>query len=99
MGGYVSIAREAGAQFKTGHGVAGVAKSQVVAVETPIEKYVEIKADLTNTNNVFVGLNNVLTTTGYMLDAGELIRIPIDDLSKVWVIGGAAAQGYSWIAI
>jgi hypothetical protein len=99
MGGYVSIAREAAAGFLTGHGVAGVAKSQVATVQTPIEKYVEIKADLTNTNNVYVGVSNVLTTTGYMLDAGELIRIPVDDLSKVWVIGGAAAQGFSWIAI
>jgi hypothetical protein len=99
MGGYVSIAREAAAGFLTGHGVAGVAKTQVVAVATPLQKYVEIKADLTNTNNVYVGVSNVLTTTGYMLDAGELIRIPVDDMSKVWVIGGAAAQGYSWLAV
>jgi len=99
MGGFVSIARESSDHFTTGHGVAGAAKSQVATAEMLVDKYVEIKADLANTNNVYVGIANVTTVIGYCLDAGELIRIPIDDLSKVWVIGGAAAQGYSWLAV
>lgn len=100
MGGYVSIAKEAASEFKTGHGVVGAAKAAVATAETLLIRYVVIKADLGNTNNVYVGGSNVLTTTGFMLDAGEATPpIHIDDLSKVWVIGGAASQGYSWLAI
>ncbi len=100
MPGYVSIANEAVNEFKTGHGIAGAAKAAVATAETPLMKYVIIKADLGNSNNVYVGGPNVLTTTGFMLDAGEVTPpIHIDDLSKVWVIGGAASQGYSWLAI
>lgn len=100
MGGYVSIAREASEEFATGHGTVGTTPVvQLATVETLIKKYVEVKADLTNANNVYVGINTVSTTTGFLLDAGESVRIPIDDLSKVYVVADAAAQGFSWLAI
>jgi len=100
MGGYVSIANEAASEFKTGHGTVGTTPVvALITVETPVKKYVEVKADLTNTNNIFVGINTVSTTTGFLLDAGESVRIPIDDLSKVYVVADAAAQGFSWLAV
>jgi hypothetical protein len=99
MGGYVSIARESVEGFLTGHGTIGATKAAITIVITPVLKYVEIKADLTNTNNVFVGGLNVTTTTGYFLDAGEMVRIPINNLDKVWVVADAAAQGYSWLVV
>jgi hypothetical protein len=49
---------------------------------------------------VYVGHGNgVSTTNGFQLDAGERVEIPIDSLDKVWVVGGAASQGYSWLVI
>ncbi len=99
MAGYVSIAKESSENFATGHGSVGATKAALIAGETPLQKFVEIKADLTNANNVFVGINTVTTSTGFLLDAGESVKIPIDDMSKVWVVGGAASQGFSWLAV
>lgn len=100
MGGYVSIANEAASEFSHGHGTVGAAKAALASAETPLKRYVIIKADLGNSNNVFVGGPTVTTSTGFMLDAGESTPpIHIDDLSKVYVIGDAASQGYSWLAI
>jgi hypothetical protein len=100
MGGYVNIAKEAGEEFQNGHGTIGAAKAALVSAENLINKYVIIKADLTNTNNVFVGTSTVTAVNGFMLDAGEVTPpIPIDDLSKVYIIGDAASQGYSWLAV
>jgi hypothetical protein len=99
MAGYVSIAKESVESFKVGQGSVGAAKAAITTANTPALKYVEIKADLTNTNNVFVGDLNVTTANGYFLDAGEMVRIPIDNLDKIWVIADAAAQGFSWLVV
>ncbi len=100
MGGYMSIAKEAVSEFATGHGTVGAAVAALTTAAIPLLKYVIIKADLTNTNNVFVGGPGVSATTGFMLDAGEATPpIHIDNLSKVYVIGGAAGQGFSWLAV
>ena len=91
--------RESVEEFKAGHGTVGVS-SQVLANPQDVVKYVVIKADLTNTNDVFVGGSGVATSNGFRLDAGEATPpIHIDDLGKVYVVGGAAAQGYSWLAV
>jgi len=100
--GYVNIGREAAEEFQVGQGSVGAASQPlaVVGASRSVLKYVIIKADFTNTNDVFVGTSGVTTTTGFRLDAGEATPpIPIDELSKVHVIGGAALQGYSWLAI
>jgi hypothetical protein len=86
-------------EFKSGHGTVGTT-AQVLGNSQLVTKYVVIKADLTNTNNVFVGPSGVTATTGFLLDAGESTPpIQIDDVGKVFVIGDAAAQGYSWMAV
>ena len=36
---------------------------------------------------------------GYPLDAGEEVKIPIDDPSKIYVIGSADNQGVKWFAV
>jgi hypothetical protein len=100
--GYINIGREALEEFQVGQGTVGAASAVLVAANLakPILKYVIIKADLTNTDDVFVGTASVTASTGFRLDAGEVTPpIHIDDLSKVYVIGGAASQGYSWLAV
>lgn len=100
MAGYVNIGKEVVAEFQNGHGVVGATKAALASAESLINKFVVIKADLTNTNNVYVGTNTVTTSNGFLLDAGEATPpIPIDDLNKVYVVGGAASQGYSWLAL
>lgn len=84
-------------EFKAGHGTVD---------DTPIKagltlhamKHVKIKADLDNSDNVYVGHDqNVSASNGYPLDAGEEVDVPVDSLDKVWVVGGAADQGYGWL--
>lgn len=89
-------------EFQFGHGVVGTAAQQITELSFRAKKYVKVKADLTNGNNVYVGGSTVANTgdtQGYTLDAGEEVEIPIDYANKVWVIGGAADQGYSWLVI
>jgi hypothetical protein len=67
-------------EFHTGHGVVGGAAAQVSTLAFHAGRKVEIKADLGNSDNVYVGTSiNVTTGTGYQLDAGERVEIPIDD--------------------
>jgi hypothetical protein len=94
----MDIQKEAVEEFFSGHGVVGTA-SQVAGIERRCVKGVWIKADLANGNNVYVGHAESVGANGIVLDAGEDVFIPIDSLDKVWVYGGAASQGYSYIAV
>lgn len=96
----MDIQVESVAEFKTGHGTVGTSAAQVSDLAFRATKYVKIKADLGNTDNVFIGHDaSVTASTGYFLDAGEEVEIPIDSLDKVWIIADAADQGYSWLVI
>ena len=95
----MNIGRESVEEFRAGQGTVGAA-SQALGNSQDVVKYVIVKADLANTNDVFVGTDTVSVTNGFRLDAGEVTPpIHIDDVAKVCVIGGAASQGYSWLAV
>ena len=87
-------------EFKSGHGTIGTTAAQAGPAFAAV-KGIKIKADLSNSNNVYVGhsenVENTGDAQGYQLDAGEEVTIEIDSLDKVWVIGGAADQGYSYL--
>jgi hypothetical protein len=86
-------------EFKAGHGTIGTTAARA-GVGIPVALKVIIKADLANGNNIYVGHDSSVSgTNGFTLDAGEFVEIEIDSLDKIWVVGGAADQGYSWIAI
>jgi hypothetical protein len=86
-------------EFKTGHGTVG-GTAAVAGPAFRCIKGVTIKADLANGNNVYVGHDNSLSASnGFVLDAGEEVFIEVDSLASVWVFGGAADQGYSYVAI
>jgi len=96
----MDIQRVSVQEFKAGHGSVGTTAQKASTLALRAVKGVKIKADLGNTDNVYVGHDtNVTSSNGYQLDAGEEVTVEIDSLDKVWVIGGAAAQGYSWLAI
>jgi hypothetical protein len=85
-------------EFKAGHGTVGGTAAQA-GPAFPCLKGVKIKADLTNGNNVYVSHAEAVGASGFLLDAGEEVFIEVDSLDKVWVFGGAADQGYSYVAI
>jgi len=68
-------------------------------LETPLQNGVRVKADAGNGDNIYIGDSDTVSTTdGFPLDAGEEVFIPIDELGKVWVIGGAIDQDFHIIA-
>jgi hypothetical protein len=94
----MDIQKEAVEEFFSGHAVIG-STAVKAGIQRRCVKGVYLKADLGNTDNVYVGHAESVAAGGFLLDAGEEVFIPIDSLDKVWVYGGAASQGYSFIAI
>lgn len=72
---------------------------QLTDLSVPVRKYVLVKANAANTGDVYVGRAGVSASNGYPLDAGEEVKIPIDDPSKIYVIGSADNQGVKWLAV
>lgn len=106
MSNKVDIFQETLPEFKAGHDDIGTTAFQLtrdgsnVGLAFLAKKYIRVKADLTNDDNVYVGHDeNVAAGNGIELDAGEYIDIAVDSTDKVWVIGGGADQGYSWLAV
>lgn len=93
----VQIGKESLADFAAGDGIVGTAAAQLPG--RTVVKHVVVRANGGNSNVVMVGNSAAQAAIGFVLAAGEQTPpIYIDDLSKIWVIGGAATQGYSWIA-
>ena len=69
------------------------------AVGWPVKKYVMLRANGANGNVIMVGHSAAEVGDGFILSAGQQSpAIYVDDLNKVYIVGGAADQGYSWIA-
>lgn len=95
----MNVERSSKAEFKAGAGTVGLA-AQAAGIKIPAAKSVTIKADKANTDTVYVGHDaSVTAASGFALAAGELVEIAVDSLDKVFVIGGAASQKYSWLAV
>lgn len=52
-----------------------------------------------NQNFVFVGADDVTTSTGHAVPPGQAIHYPIDDPSKLYVLSAAGGETVSWWAI
>lgn len=84
----------------------GATALQITSTATPLKWGVRIKAAHANsTNFIYVGCNSTLTagvaaptTDGYQLALDTEVFIPIDDLSKIWVIGSTTGLVLTWIA-
>ena len=78
---------------------AGPARTKLLASATPCHR-VTVKALVSNTHTLYVGLSNVTANTtnstgGFELEAGESFTFGIDDVSKVY-IHGTAGEGASF---
>ena len=59
---------------------------------------VYVRAMSANTGVVYVGKDNTVTaSTGYYLAAGDSVFVSINDLTKVFLIASAAAQGVCFL--
>ena len=84
-------------EFHSGSGTTS-ATPKAICHARPVVRYVEVKADATNTSDIFVGPSTLASpSSGYRLAAGEKVQIPIDNAGKVYV--GGASQGYSYLVV
>jgi hypothetical protein len=89
----VAVAQAGGAAVS----VAIVAPGQDVGGE--VNKYVVVRANGANTGIILIGTTAANVGDGFILSAGQISPpIYVDQLNKVYLVGGAAGQGYSWIA-
>ncbi len=85
--GYTNIGRETVEEFWTGQGEATQFAAPVLSSSVPLLKHATVRAASGNPGDLYVGPSNVAVGTGFILDAGdETPPIPIDDLSKLYVI-------------
>jgi len=82
-----------------GHTIAVAVVERGHAVGWQVRKYVMLRANGANSNVIMVGHSATEVGDGFILSAGQQSPpIYIDNLAKVYIVGGAADQGYSWIA-
>lgn len=95
----VSIYKEVTDGFNAGHGTVGTSAQALQTDSWPVNKHVVVRADSSNGNTVSVGPNGGVASAGFVLAAGEQTPpIYVDDVNKVFVVGGASGQKYSWIS-
>lgn len=56
-----------------------------------------LKAPSTNTGVIYIGGNNVSSTIGFPLDAGDSVLLPIKNLNLVYYVGTVAADSLRYI--
>jgi hypothetical protein len=89
----VAVAQVGGAAVP----VAVVAPGQDVGGE--VNKYVVVRANGANTGIILIGTTVSNVGDGFILSAGQVSPpIYVDQMNKVYLKGGAADQGYSFIA-
>ena len=82
-----------------GHGVTVTVNERGHAVGWPVKKYVMLRANGANGNVIMVGHSAAGAGDGFILSAGQQSPpIYVDNLNKLYLVGGAGNQGYSWIA-
>jgi len=95
----VDIDRESQAEFRTGSGTVGTDVARLSEISREVKKYVMLRANGANTSVIMIGHSAASAVDGFILSASQQSPpLYVNDLSKVFIVGGAADQGYSWIA-
>lgn len=82
-----------------GHAVTVTVNEPGHAVGWEVKKYVMLRANGANSSVIIVGDRADNAADGFILSAGQQSPpIYVDNLNKLYIVGGAADQGYSWIA-
>lgn len=83
-----------------GHSIAVAVAVRGHDVGGEVKKYVMVRANGANDSVVMIGHTAAGVADGFILSAGQQSPpIYVDQLNKVYLIGGLAGQGYSWIAV
>lgn len=100
ISGTVNIDSEVSTSFLHGQNtdIDSGADEQIVVASNPSKHGVIVKALPGNNGTIYVGLAGVTTATGFPLDAGETVTIPVDDANKVYARSDINNQGLAWIA-
>lgn len=78
--------------------IAAAGTEEQLAASTAVTQGVTVRALTANTNLVFVGgANTVSSATGYQLAAGESVFIACDNLADVWLDVTTNGEGVSYI--
>jgi len=92
-----AIGKEAVAGFMAGDGSVDTSAIQLPGAE--VMKHVVVRANGGNSNIIMVGHSKDAVASGFILSAGQMTPpIYVDDRKKVWLIGSADGQGFSWIS-
>lgn len=82
-----------------GHALGVTVNERGHAVGWPVKKHIMLRANGANGTVIMVGNTADSADNGFILSAGQQSPpIYVDDLNKLYIVGGAADQGYSWIA-
>jgi len=82
-----------------GHAVGVTVNERGHAVGWPVKKYVMLRANGANASVIMIGNTAANAGDGFILSAGQQSPpIHVDDLNKLYIVGGAADQGYSYMA-
>jgi len=102
----VAITDDNTSNFRAGSKAVGTAAVQITATSVKVTRGVQVRADDGNTDKIYIGPSALVTaglatpaTDGYKLAAGEHTLVPIDDISKIWLISGSASQAISYLAV
>ncbi len=60
-------------------------------------KAVSLKALAANTGFIYVGDSNVDSSTGYELDAGDVLDLAVDNLNRIWLDASVSGEGISFL--
>ena len=105
MGRPVDIVTDLAPKFSTGSKAVGGTAVQLLPVAMKVIKGVQLKADAANTGIIYVGYNPSVTaaaadtTDGFPISAGEGIFVPVEDITRIYVIASAAAQEIYWLVV
>ena len=73
---------------------------EALAANTPVNCPVAIKALAANTGVVYVGDENVSSSTGFELSAGEVIILDaLANLASLWVDSAVNGEGVCWLLL
>lgn len=105
----MDVVKEAVEEFFNGHATAGTTKSKLTDLSFPLNKGVLIRCPggsdpVPNTAPVWIGGQNVTAnsnaqTGGVPILPGDVLFIPIDKPSKLWVISTGNNQDVAWMGI
>jgi hypothetical protein len=82
-----------------GHSIAVTVNEHGHAVGWPVKKYVMLRANGANASVIMIGNRADNASDGFILSAGQQSPpIYVNDVNRIYIVGGAVDQGYSWIA-